>query len=321
MYKSGFVLLLCFIAACGEKKSTSAGEEGGSEFNYRAFESKFTEAKLPYTLSDTGLLNNKDTAQLRNTAFAALLGDSLKTIVFGKDAKPRFTALTRFSEKEGTSYFVVRAQTAARRTALLYVFDKDGQFGAAFPFMIPDADPATTQVSSVDRSFSITRTINRKLDKDKTSDQKDVHIYNSAIKGFTLIMTDAPDDSLVELINPIDTLKRSNPVAGDYTKGKRNLVSIRDGRSANEFTFFIHFEKEEGCTGELKGTALMTSSKTAVFRQSGNPCVLEFSFSGNSITLKEAEGCGSYRGARCLFEGSFSRKAAPKAPKKTGKKS
>ncbi len=45
-----------------------------------------------------------------------------------------------------------------------------------------------------------------------------------------LIMTDALDDKVTELTNPIDTFSRKQKYTADYGRGKMNLVSIRDGR-------------------------------------------------------------------------------------------
>ena len=44
-----------------------------------------------------------------------------------------------------------------------------------------------------------------------------------------LVMTDALNDKVTELINPIDTLLRKHKLSADYTNGKMNMVSIRDG--------------------------------------------------------------------------------------------
>jgi hypothetical protein len=126
---------------------------------------------------------------------------------------------------------------------------------------------------------------------------------------FQLIMTDALDDKTTELINPIDTLSRKHKWAADYSSGKNMLVSIRDGRKADRVAFFVHFEKNNGeCTGELKGEATIKSGSVAEFRESGDPCVLQFIFSSSSVTLKEQEGCGSHRGLRCSFDGSYAKK-------------
>ncbi|MEO6914286.1 MAG: hypothetical protein ABI151_00390, partial [Chitinophagaceae bacterium] len=96
---------------------------------------------------------------------------------------------------------------------------------------------------------------------------------------------------------------------GDYTRDKRNIVSIRDGRKPGKLAFFVHFQKDNGdCSGELKGEADVRSPKIAVYRAQGNPCELEFLFDGNKVTLREVAACGSYRDIRCFFEGSFNRK-------------
>ena len=141
------------------------------------------------------------------------------------------------------------------------------------------------------------------------SEGKDAYVLNAEAGNFMLIMTDALNDKVTELINPIDTLPRKNKVSADYTNGKMNLVSVRDGRKNDRISFFIHFEKNNGeCSGELKGEALLKSPTTAEYREAGDPCVLKFIFSSASVRLKEEEGCGSRRGLKCAFDGSFTRK-------------
>jgi hypothetical protein len=59
-----------------------------------------------------------------------------------------------------------------------------------------------------------------------------------------------------------------------------------------------------------------------VYRQGGDPCVLQFAFTPAAVALREEEGCGSARGLKCLFDGSYPRKQAdkPKAAKKKNSK-
>jgi hypothetical protein len=137
-----------------------------------------------------------------------------------------------------------------------------------------------------------------------------------------LIMTDPLEDNVTELINPIDDLSRKNKYAADYGTGKMNLVSIRDGRKSDRLSFFVHFDKSSGaCTGDLKGEAIIKSAAIAEYREGGDPCVLRFSFTSSTVTVKELEGCGSHRGLRCSFDGIFIRKKGPKpAAKKQTKK-
>jgi hypothetical protein len=116
-------------------------------------------------------------------------------------------------------------------------------------------------------------------------------------------------------------LPKKNKLSGDYIKDKRNYVSIRDGKTPSDLLFFIHFEKENGeCTGELKGEAIMQGTKTAIYQATGNPCVLEFTLTGSSVSLKEQQACGSYRDIKCFFDGSYSKRKEPKPKTALSKK-
>ena len=83
--------------------------------------------------------------------------------------------------------------------------------------------------------------------------------------------------------------------------------------------FFIHFEKNKECSGELKGEAIIRTATTAEYNRDGDPCKLKFIFSGGYVSLKEEEGCGSYRPLDCSFDLRFPKKKEIK-PKKSGKK-
>jgi hypothetical protein len=309
MYKIGVLMLLICFAACKQKKAAPAPQEEGQGFDFTRFTDMFQKATAPYQLSDTSLLANRDTASIRQPAFLAFLSDSSTSAIFGA-AKVRYTPLAHLAASEGAHYFLVRGVSAARHAALLLVFNRDGAFGGVLPFLVPDADPKTMQSSVLDKSFSVTRSTVRRQTDGASLEGKDVFVYNADTKRFTLIMTDGLEEGSA-LINPIDTLGRQHPFSGDYATNETNIVSIRDANNPKELNFFIHFEKDD-CTGELKGTALLTSSKTAVFRQGGNPCNVEFTFSGSTVTIREVEGCGSFRGVKCVFEGRFPKKKAAK---------
>jgi hypothetical protein len=319
MYRIGFVLFLVFIFACNSKDNSGSAEEGS--FNYESFAAKFSKPAFPYQLTDAQLLSDKDTAALRGSAFLAFMPDSMMSRFFGKEAMVKYIPLAKAVTEDAESYFIMKAVSGEKKLAMLLVFDKEKKKTAVFPFLVPDTDPATTQTSTIDKSFSITRALSRKMKNDVTADGKEVYIYNEALNTFTLIMTDVLDNSNLAVINPIDTFPKKSKFAGDYSKGPRNIVSVRDSKNPNEIIFFIHFEKED-CTGELKGTALFTSSTTAVYRQGGDPCVLELNFAGRAVSLREVEGCGSHRDVKCVFDGSFTKKPEQtKAPvKKTKKK-
>jgi hypothetical protein len=314
----GSILFLAvMVLACNNEKKEEPEDE--SVFRYESFSGRFKDAKVPFSLSDTALLNNKDTASVRNQAFIALIPDSVIKKLFSKTSKVRYIPLASVKAANGEQYFILKAESGSRKAALLVTFDQEHNYGAALPFLVPDSDPKTLQVSTLDKAYSIVRNVSQRTDDDVLMEGKDVYVYNKDARQFTLIMTDLLDEGKQEVINPVDTLPRTHKFSADYTQGKRSILSVRDGRTPKELTFFVHFEKNDGeCTGELKGSLFFTTTTTAVYRQGGDACVLEFDFKKSSVTMREVEGCGSHRGMQCLFEGTFTKKKEPKS--KTAKK-
>lgn len=319
MLKTGWALMVVLVLCGACSNDTGQASEGDDKgVNSESLSKRFKEIKLPYALSDTALLHWKDTTTIRSAEFAANIPDSVKGKIFSKNARIKLQPLGRINATDDETYFFVKASAAGKQAAFLLAYGKDGNYATTFPFLIPDNDPSTRQISSVDKSLTISKLIVKRQSEDVSLEGKDAFIFNSETKQFMIIQTDPLDDSKLELINPIDTLPKTNKFAGDYVKGKRNIVSIRDGRTASQLMAFVHLENEEGCTGEIKGELLMTSATTAIFRQGGDPCVLQFQFTGNSVSLKEEQGCGNHRGLDCAFEGSYPKKKdpKPKTPKK-----
>ena len=315
MFRIGLALCFLFLFSCKSKKTSN--EENG--FSYEKFTAKFRSVSLPYQLSDTGLLRNKDTTTLKSTELAQFIPPSTLTKWFGK-GKVKYIVMAKFPPLGNLTYYIVKAVSGSKKIALLVVFDKN-QFGSVFPFLVPDDNPTTSQISSIDRAYSITKIITQGRVNDVAAEGKEVYEYNADAKKFTLILTNPLSQKNALIINPIDTLPRKHKFAADYIKDKRNFVSIRDGRYPNQLLVYIHMEKNNGeCTGDLKGDLLLTSSTAAIYRLGGDPCVLSFRFSSSSITIKEDEGCGSHRGVDCVFDGTFQRKKPVKV-KQAGKKS
>ena len=139
-------------------------------------------------------------------------------------------------------------------------------------------------------------------------------VYNTA-GIFMVIVNDTNEDKkkVGIILNPIDTLPRKNKLSGEYATDKKNFMSIRDGKDANTYQFFIHFEKKEGtCVGELKGILQMKSPQEGIYSQGGDPCVIDFTFEGNEVTIKEKGSCGNRRGMDCFFDDTFTKKRAKK---------
>jgi len=300
----GFVLLFILLLACNNNE-----EQKEHNNQSQGMDKLFKEITPPYQLSDTGFAKNKDTTTIPAATIDPLIPDSIKTKYFGKNVTIRYTALVKMKPKENAMYYMVKAIGGTKKAAFLLVFDKENNFGASFPFLLTDADPATSQLSVIDKNFTITKSVTQRAGPDITGEGKEVVAYDAASKSFSLIMTDLLHDNPAEISNPIDTFPKTNKLAGDYILNKKNIVSVRDGRNPNQLLVYIHTEnKERDCRGELKGEFLMTSSSSAIYRQGGDPCVLNLNFSGNKVSIYEERGCGNYRGLDCPLSGSFTRK-------------
>jgi hypothetical protein len=318
MYKLGYIFCFLVLFACNSKRSKTGTAEPG--FTYEAFSDLFPAIKLPYQITDTALLKSKDTTQIRSSEFAGFIADSVKNQIFTKGSKPKYYALAKIEVPKAETYYIVKAVSGSKKAALLISFDRQGKYATSFPFLVPDDDATTSQLSSIDKSFTISKNIVQKKDGELKGEGKNVYVYSADTRQFILIMTDLLDESKRDLINPIDTMPKTRKFAGDYIQGKRSLVSIRNGRTPNQALAFIHIEKNDGeCVGELKGEILFTSSTTAIYRQGGDPCILQFNFTSSSVTLKEEEGCGNHRGLDCTLNGNYIKKKAAKSKSNTKK--
>ncbi|MBS1622237.1 MAG: hypothetical protein JSS80_11440 [Bacteroidetes bacterium] len=299
------LLALGVLSGCKQKKKPSlSGEEPVAVSDFIDF---FNEVTLPFQFTDADLgKKDPDSLRISYKVFSQFVPDSSISRVMGKGVKPRFYPMGKVTASKEELYLFVKAVNGERKTGLLICFDKDKKFIAMMLVLHPDANTNTQQVSGIDKNLSVYKIIRRKNADGTANEGKDVYILNNAAKNFMLILTDPLEEHLTELINPIDTLPRKNKLSADYTAGKMNLVSIRDGRKPNRILFFIHFEKNNRqCVGELKGEALMKSPTTAEYRSNTGPCAVELIFTGSTVRIRELEGCGSYRGVHCVFEGTF----------------
>lgn len=314
------LLLLLLLTACKEKKKpVLTGEE---PVEVSEFIASFPVIRLPFQYGDTSLTRIKkdnDSFLISQKIFSQFVPDSVLQSLFGKHAKPKIYSLGKVETKNAETYLFIRTALNEKRSVVMLVFDKKQHFSNYMNLLALDNNSSTTQSFLMDRRGTITKTITRKNPDGSSNEGKDVYSYVAEEKQFSLIMTDALDDKPAELVNPIDTLTRKYKFAGDYVSGKSNLVSIRDSRKANHISFFIHFEKNKECSGELKGEAIIRTATTAEYNRDGDPCKLKFIFSGGYVSLKEEEGCGSYRPLDCSFDLRFPKKKEIK-PKKSGKK-
>lgn len=316
------LVLAVLSAACKSKKKPSlSGEESVAVSDFIEF---FEPLALPYQAGDTVFQKKaKDSLLISYKIFTQFVPDTVLAKQYGKGVKPKIYAIGKAEVPKAETYLFVRTESGDKKAIYILAFDKQNRFLAGIPGLIPDNNRSSTQSLSMDRRYTITKTVQLKAADGTLNEGRDVYVLNADAKIFMLIMTDALNDKVTELINPIDTLTRKHKFAADYTGGKMNLVSVRDGRRADKLSFFIHFEKNNGeCTGELKGEAVLKTPTTAEYREDGDPCVLQFIFSSNAVTLQELEGCASRRPQHCSFNATFTRKkyVKPAAPKQPSKK-
>lgn len=314
---AGFLGVVLAIAACASKKKPSlSGEETVDVKDFIEF---FQPLNMAYQMEDTFLLRkDDDSLRISRKVLTQFVPDSIIEGLTGKKTTPKFYPIGRLGNNE--TYLMVKAVTGNRRNALLLAFDKKDQFIGAMNFLAPDQAANTREYSIFGKKEEIFQHTSRRNNDGTVDEGRKVFVLNTAAQEFTLIQTDALDKKPTELINPIDTFSRKMKYTADYGSGKMNLFSFRDGRKSDRLHFFIHFEKNNGeCAGELKGEAILKGPNKAEYREPGEPCVLQFTFSSTSVTVKEMEPCGSKRGLRCNFDGVYTRKKEVK-PRTTSKK-
>ena len=281
----------------------------------------FPETNLPVRITDTGLAKKtSDSAIISYKIFTQFIPDTIFQKDFGKTSKPVLYSLGRTMEKGRETYLFVKAVLGSKRVAYLICLDSDNNYLNSFPFVKSGIGRFSFAYGLLDKKFQITTYQETKKETGETWYKRNVYVFNSGANDFTLILTEPNEEMIQNIINPIDTLPKKNKLSGDYVSNKQNFISVRDGKNASEILFFVHFEKDGAeCVGELKGTARMLSPTKAHYKENGNPCTIEFTFTSSAVTMKEIEGCGSYRDIKCFFEGRFPRKKDPK-PKPVKKK-
>lgn len=311
-----FILLLSVLLFdCKGRKTKLAESDAVTIADFIDF---FPPANLPFQVTDS-MLNRKETdsSLIEFPVFTQFIPDTVLSNQFGK-LKPFMYPLGKAVEKNAGTYLFVKAVTPGKKVGFILAFDKNQKFIASLPLISVGKNSLPFQKGGIDKKYTVTQTYEQKSEDGSVSESKNVYILNTEAHEFSKIMTDMGISNQVQdIINPIDTFSHAGKFSGDYIKDKRNYISIRDGKNLSVVRFFVHFEKNNGeCIGELKGEAVLSGVKTAVYRATGNPCVLEFVFVGNRVTMKEAEACGSYRDIKCFFEGSYAKKAEKPGPKK-----
>lgn len=304
------IILLAIFSACGEKEKEVKKEVA----TVKEFVALFPQTELPLTFSDSVLaLPGNDSFLIEPAVYQRFVPDSLYPSVFDT-ATAKIYPIGKFGNLKEETYLLAKAVLKNKRAIFLSAFDKNDQFIAGMPVLSNTDINRGNERIMIDARLNITREVTRQQGVEGQKKGQDVYALNKAAKTFMLIMTDSLGAAATELVNPIDTLPKTQKFSADYGEGKMNLISVRDGQREGRFVFFLHLEKQnKKCIGELKGEAVFTAPNVAEYRQGGDPCILQFTFTNNGVAIKEVEGCGSRMGAlECTFDGNYPKKKIAK---------
>lgn len=316
-----YLVLVFFIfsIACKNEQAASADME---PVNAAGLFDAFNQLALPFAVADTSLARAADTTTIGYEVFTQYVPDSALLPVAGK--KPGSLTIHPVGkiEKEDEIYLLATVTDGKKTSLLTYLFDKNKKY--LNNLLLLNSRGGDNYVRSVHINTEPTfLLVQEKTENNQYHYSKTGYAYSGENESFVEVINDSNEDEAKnkEIQNPIDTFAATNTHSGNYTVNKKNFIAIRDGSSAGSYLFFIHFEKGSGsnmCKGELKGTLKMVAENKAVFEQSGDPCVIDFTFKGNAVVVKERGKCGNHRGMTCLFDDSYKKKAiaAPKGKKK-----
>jgi hypothetical protein len=319
MKKSILVMFLLFtLFSCKDEKKSLAGDE---KVVTSDFFNAFSKLKLPFTITDTSINNIKtDTASISNQVFSQFVPDSVINNEFKNEKNPVIRSVGKHEAKGKETYVVMQVRSKKQTVIYLLVFDKKQKFSTSLPLLKTNTEPDVHYTATIDNRLAISITKDWKTEEEFLYNRV-IYAYNSP-GSFNIVMTETNDQSKLtaNYLNPFDTLPKLNKYSGDYKKGKKSIVSIRDGKTPESYVFFMHFEnddQDEPCSGELRGDFVMRSATSAIFSENSDPCVIDFTFTNTQVKVKEQGACGSHRGIKCFFNDTYTKKKEPKATKKT----
>jgi hypothetical protein len=303
MYKYCFVVLL-FLAAC---TSNEVVLDSDAAVKPSQFVQAFKVIKDGFEAKDSNVYRFADTQKISLKVLASVVPDSILKQWVAKEPKTVFKPVGRI-EKAGYNYLLLLIQKPKKNGLVTLVFDKNNKLVCYKNLLAANENFDKNYMYAVsinkEPTFYITRekyTSSRELKFTKTG-------WALSNNNFIVVVNESNEviNSNEPIINPIDTLPINNKYSGNYTVNDRNILSVRDGYTPREYKFFLYMEKDNGkCVGELKGTMVLTDDEHATYTASGDPCVIDFTFNGNSITMKEKGSCGNRRSLDCLFEDTY----------------
>lgn len=310
--------LLLSLLACKDKPIDLSGD---SPVKTEDFFKAIRTLKLPFGVADTNLHKAADTMRIGAKVLAQFVPDSVLKTWKLSDKKTIIKPVGKIvKEKNKEQEIYVLLDVSKNKVHSLYaiVFNTQLQYVTSKLLLDNSAQDGYVHLLSINRepTFLVGR---EKI----TADNQLMYTRNGWAFNdagiFMVVINDSNEDlkKRNEIINPIDTLPTRNKLSGDYIRDKKNFISIRDGKDPNNYLFFIYFEKNGGnCIGELKGDLQLRDKTNAQYKESGDPCVIDFRFEGSRLVVKEQGSCGNHRGIKCFFDDSYTKKNPSKKRKR-----
>lgn len=310
-----FLIISIFFIACKEKKINL---EGNEPVKVNDFMAAFQSLQTPITITDTGLIRVGDSVKIGKKVLSQFLPDSIIQQKLVEINKSTIHPIGKI-EKETETYLLLKEQFQKKAALHVLVLNEKNVFIAHKLLLINNnSDYKYSVIINREPTFS--------LNKEKMDTEKQLLKYTrigwaftASVGNFINVVNETNEDEKRNntILNPIDTLTRKYKFSGDYVQNEKNFISLRDGSKPNTYLFFIHFEKNNGtCIGELKGEIKMKDESEGIYSENNDPCLIDFKFSRNEITVKEQGSCGNYRGIKCYFNDSFRKKKESSSKKK-----
>lgn len=306
MRKICIAIIILVLTACKHKE---ANLNSDAPIKPNEFIAAFDVLENGFAANDSNILRLADTVTINHKLLARFIPDTLINRLTNGDNKTTFHPVGRI-DKTSETYLLLLSIRNRKPIATAIVLDKKNVF-------LGDKDLLNTQLNDNNYrcSFSLNREPTFFVTREKTVNEKEIKYTKTgwAYNGKTFIAvlkeSNERDEKLIAIQNPLDTFARENMYSGNYVEDERNFISIRDGKTKQEYLFFLHIDKNDGkCVGELKGEMKMTDSLHAIYSFAGDPCIIDFTFDRNIITIKEKGSCGNRRGMDCFFEDAYTKK-------------
>jgi len=315
MNKWVYAILILIVFSCKEKQLDLSGEVPIKQNDFFGI---FKPMVVPFNVSDTNIEKSADTITIGLKAFLQFFPDSAFKNITGNNRNFLINPIGKI-EKENEQYLFILITEKKKKQIAVFITNKKNKFLGSKELLNNNKKDEYFHSLLINKEPTFLLSKEKMGKDDQLLFSRTGWIFSDAGIFMVVINDTNEGPKKSEIINPIDTLSKKNKYSGDYIKDKKNYISIRDGKNANVYQFFIHFERNEGsCTGELKGELEMKSSNTGIFNETGDPCIIDFVFEDNEISIKEQGTCGNYRGIKCFFDDQFIRKKEPK-PKKPKK--